>query len=139
MKEYKKSYIGFCIWLAVFILLYLPLPYLINWCIPLIDPANVVKFMMEFLFLALAALMMIIFYTQNIYWLHRVSFEQASAMTPGERKTVALFYLRVITVALGILTVYNIVGVFIRTGSLTDVAAAVIILVAATVFTIKFT
>lgn len=133
----KQTYLGFILWGIGVISCLLVLPKIVIYIWPLIDPSTVVKMIMEFLLLAVVVLLFIILMTQRIYWIYGMSYDRAAQMTPGERKSYGMRFLRSFTMALAVLTVYNIFGMFVGTRRVVDICIALLIIFGTAIYTMK--
>lgn len=128
MKEYKKSYKGFVIWLVVFVLALLGISFL-----PIQDYLLVTVICCNVMTMAMAALAYIIYVNEKIYWYTGLSYEEAAKASSPARKEYARKHFVRFGAAAALFLLYSIpavlgripYGVTITLAGLCIVAAAV--------------
>ena len=108
MKEYKKSYFGFWVWLLLFCVLTFGV------ClIPKIKIQIIIAFVDNIMTIGCFVLSFIIYKTEYIYWYNGTSFEEAKEAGSDRRKRFALAHMkRFGYFALGFF-IYSVVSIFV--------------------------
>lgn len=108
MKEYKKSYFGFWVWLLLFCVLTFGV------ClIPKIKIQIIIAFVDNIMTIGCFVLSFIIYKTEYIYWYNGTSFEEAKEAGSDRRKRFALAHMKHFGYfALGFL-IYSVISIFV--------------------------
>lgn len=123
----KKSHSLFFIWLACFFISMMAFC-LIADVYTSMSNEMITKVMLLLTALAIVILFYIIYRTEKIYWLNRISYDEAVYMTREERKRYALLQLQRAIYAFFATMVYTVMGIYLHTPSLLDSIAVAIIL-----------
>lgn len=85
MKPYTKSYKGFILWFAVFLILIFSIPF-----VPTENANLPTLLVMNLISVSMAVLTWIVWKNERIYWYNGIEFEQAKKATSVQRKRYAL-------------------------------------------------
>lgn len=107
----NKSYKLFLVWLLAVVVIAVTVVLILDSFVPDIAGNVMSKIITEMIAFALSALMMIIYFSDKIYWFNGMSYEEASSMSKEKRRLYAQKHMRLFHVAFIIITVYNIIGV----------------------------
>lgn len=89
MRMYRKSYKGFVLWLAAFIMLMVAVCFL-----PVDDAAIMTRLLTNLCTLGIAHLTWLIWRTEQVYWYSGVNFEEAEQAGSERRKAYAFRHFR---------------------------------------------
>ena len=77
----KKSYAGFIVWMFLFIGILFSLSFL-----PVEDEGTMIRIIFVFTSLAITGMMLMIYISEQVYWINGVTYEQAVEAGSGRRK-----------------------------------------------------
>ena len=101
----KKSYTGFIVWMFLFIGILFSLSFL-----PVEDESIMIRAVFVFTSLAIAGMMLLIYFTEQVYWINGVTYEQAVEAGSARRKAFALRHLVRFGICTAIYLLFAVVG-----------------------------
>ena len=101
----KKSYTGFIVWMFLFIGILFSLSFL-----PVEDESIMIRAVFVFTSLAIAGMMLLIYFTEQVYWINGVTYEQAVEASSARRKAFALRHLVRFGICTAIYLLFAVVG-----------------------------
>ena len=101
----KKSYTGFIVWMFLFIGILFSLSFL-----PVEDEGIMIRAVFVFTSLAIAGMMLLIYFTEQVYWINGVTYEQAVEAGSARRKAFALRHLVRFGICTAIYLLFAVVG-----------------------------
>jgi len=132
MKDLKKSYKGFVIWLVL---------YMISFFVPIFLPSMSTQLLIavidNIMLIGCAILSLIIYITEQIYWYNGTSYEDAVAAGSERRKCFALEHLKRFGIAAVAFLIYSVISILIGIPYGVDITIAIVAILVAAISTIK--
>ena len=130
----KKSYTGFIVWMFLFIGILFSLSFL-----PVEDESIMIRAVFVFTSLAIAGMMLLIYFTEQVYWINGVTYEQAVEAGSARRKAFALRHLVRFGICTAIYLLFAVVGQIIGCPFWIDIIVFTVGVIATAISTIGIT
>lgn len=130
----KKSYTGFIVWMFLFIGILFSLSFL-----PVEDESIMIRAIFVFTSLAIAGMMLLIYFTEQVYWINGVTYEQAVEAGSARRKAFALRHLVRFGICTAIYLLFAVVGQIIGWPFWIDIIVFTVGVIATAISTIGIT
>ncbi|MBR2067745.1 MAG: hypothetical protein IJ875_05745 [Solobacterium sp.] len=127
----KKSYLGLFIWLILFLLVCFSIPFF-----PLVEELSGRLFLLM-AGIMIVVLMLIIYFTGNIYWINGMSFEESIRRGEEGRKEFAMKHLIPFSIATAIFLVFTIGSYLLGIAYWIDVVVFCVLIIGAAFSTIR--
>ena len=128
----KKSYAGFIVWMFLFIGILFSLSFL-----PVEDEGTMIRIIFVFTSLAITGMMLMIYISEQVYWINGVTYEQAVEAGSGRRKLFARRHLVRFGICTAIYLLFAIVGQIIGIPFWIDIIVFTVSVIATAVSTIN--
>ena len=130
----KKSYTGFIVWMFLFIGILFSLSFL-----PVEDESIMIRSVFVFTSLAIAGMMLLIYFTEQVYWINGITYEQAVEAGSARRKAFALRHLVRFGICTAIYLLFAVVGQIIGWPFWIDIIVFTVGVIATAISTIGIT
>ncbi len=128
----KKSYKGLLLWVVVFTTVMFAIS-----ALPAYGPL-LTRITLNYMFLMIFVLMLIIHFDDKIYWITGVEYEQAAKLTREQRKACSIKYVRVFGIAALVFLAVSVAFHLLDLPYYNDIFVSVVLVIYAAISTIKF-
>lgn len=132
MKEYKKSYSGFIIWMILFIAFNLSVGFL-----PIDNPNISLLITLNVIIIMLNLLVLMIYNTEYIYWYTGLTYEEAAQATSEQRKRYAGRHLTRFTALTIIYIIYTVFSILFSFNMIVNILVSLIGIVLAVISALR--
>ena len=128
----KKSYTGFILWMVLYLGILFSMAFL-----PIENDGVMIRLILSFTALAVTGMMLIIYISEQVYWINGVTYEQAVDAGPERRKLFARRHLVRFGIFTAIYVLFAVVGQIIGIPFWIDIVVFTLGMIAAAISTIN--
>ena len=129
----RKSYLGFWIWMMVYIGVSIGIVFL-----PIENAEIIARIGFNLTNLAIVILTLIIYLSEKVYWYTGITYEQAVESGSERRKSYALKHVKVFGIAALIYLIVSVIITIFNISFVTDTIIFTVIILIAAIYTMKF-
>lgn len=109
MREYKKSYVGFWIWMLVWCVVFFAICFL-----PIHNTQILIALCDNIMTMGCFVLTLIVYLSESVYWYNGTSFEEAKNAGRVRRKRFALEHMKRFGIFAALFLLYSIVSILLK-------------------------